>query len=290
MENENIVSPAAPADSAPATNEQPSTSAATDTPQGEAQPQPAAPQDTEAKPRARGAQQRIEQLVWQRQEAERRAADYEARLAAVERERVQTQQRQELASQAPDIRNFNDLQSYLAAEREYTAKVAETQAMAKWESRMEEMAVRQAQMNERAQAQYQQVAKENSVLSERYQSGIKKYPDFVEKVNNPELPSIRGTPAYYAILESDKFEDISYALANNPNELDRLGMIADPIRATREIAKLEAKFSGPAVTSAPPPPPSRTGSTASGPKDWSQMSTAEHIRTYREQKSRKRFG
>lgn len=281
MENENF-SPAAPAASAPATNEQPSTSAPSDTSQGTAPQDPAGSQTPEQKPRARGAQQRIEQLVWQRQEAERRAIEAESRLAAAQREREVAQTRQQLEADEPNPDKFADLRSYMAAHSAWTQRKAEFSANERWEQRMAESTARQAQAYAEQVRFQQHQEMESRELNSRFEEGVKKYPDFLDKIQNPELPNIRGTHAFNAVmrLRPDKFVEVSYALANNPAELERIGAIADPYMAMHEVASLAARLSGPAATSAPPPPPSRNGASASGPRDWNGMSTREHAQAY----------
>ena len=291
MSTENT-SPDVPAESSSATpDEQPNSSADSQGQEGQA-PQNPAPSNPENKPRVRDAQHRIGQLVYQRQEAERRAAELEARLAAYERDQQHAQARQQLDASEPNPDQFPDLRSYMAAVSAWTEQRATLKATADWERRMEENAARQAQLAARDFATMQAQQAEQTELQTRFVEAVKKYPDYIDKVNNPELPSIRGTHAYQALmrLPKEKFVDASYALANNPMELERLGMIPDPYVASQEIHALVSKLSGPAVTSAPPPPPNRTGNAATGPKDWRQMTTAEHVKAYREAKHKRRFG
>lgn len=275
-----VSAPAAPVESAPTTDIQ-----STDAP-AEGSENLEASKAEEAKRPPTKLQKRIDQLTQQRYEEQRAREAAEMRLAQYERQQQLTQQFAKHESEFPDINRFNDLPSYNRAVAEWASTMAETRANAKWEERLQRMAQENAVQTAHLAEQHRHVMQENHALTEKMGSAVRKYADFHQVVGNPELPSIRGTPAYYAILQADNFADISYALAKNPAELERIASIADPVRAGIEVARLDAKFSGNAATSAPPPPPNRSGSTVIN-KATSDMSTAEWM-AWREGQLKKR--
>lgn len=267
---------AAPVDSAPT----PEVIDASTPPQdGQVTPEP-------VKPPSR-LQKRIDQLTFEKNEDRRAREAAEAKLADFQRQQQLHQQFSQLDSQAPQIDRFQSLHEYQMAMSNWTAQRAAMAATAQWEQRYaQEQAQRQA-MTHQAMAQQVQVMRENAVIEEKLTAGTKKYPDLIQVVNNPELPPIRSNPVLLqALLSADNPADIAYYAAKNPAEYERLLSIRDPVQATREVMKLDAKFSGSGSTSAPPPPPNRNGTTTA-PRDWSQMSTAEHVKAYAE-RNRKR--
>lgn len=270
IDNDNVA-PAAPAESAPAqtisTTPETSPSVAQDT----APPAPKGPSRLQA---------RIDEITRQRYDEQRAREAAEAKLAAYERERTQTQAMRSLESEEPRIDQFDNLPAYQRAYADWTIKRATAQATSQWEQRMQEQAAQQAQMNQRAFAQQQRFYAEEQALSEGMAEGVKKYPDFQAVLTNPELPSVRGTPLFDTIMAAENRVDIAYSLAKKPGELERL-LSLHPLQQAREIFRLDAQFSGNAATSAPPaPPPSRNGSPAAQTKDWGEMSTAEHAKAY----------
>lgn len=232
-------------------------------------------------------QKRIDELTAQRYEEQRRADDAHARLAAFERKQALTQQFSELDAKAPRVDQFQDLQSYQMAVSDWTTQRAAAIAAAQWDERMQQFTAQQTQQQQRVMAEQHKVMRDNVRLEERMSAGVKKYPDFHAVVGNPELPSVRGSPLFDAVLESDNAVDIAYSLAKNPAELERLLGITDPIRISREVFRLDSKFTGNGATQAPPPPPQRNGASAA-PKDYGQMSTAEHVKAYLGAKAKRR--
>lgn len=282
------VAPAAPAPavSAPANDQstaQPANDAGTGSPavppSGEAQP-PAAPKHSRL-------QTRIDQITRERYEEQRQREAAESKLAAYERHQQLAQQFSQIDQQTPKIDSFDSLHSYQMAMSDWTARRAAMVATAQWESRMQEMQARQAQQNEQATKERDRVMRENVTLEQKMAAGVKKYPDFQTVIMNPELPTVRGTPLFDAILAAENAVDISYALAKNPAELDRLLAISDPMHLAREVFRLDGKFTGAPATSAPPPPPQRTGSAATS-KNWGEMSTGEHVKAYLGAKAKRR--
>lgn len=252
----------------------------------EGQPQPA-PETTDTRPK-QGASQRIKELTWQRHEAERRAQQFEAELGQIKRQHALQTQFSQIESEAPDINRYQSLADYQMAMADWNAKRTAAVVTAQWEERQQAVDQQRAQQAQQFYAQQQRVAQENAVLESKMAAGAKKYPDFMQAVTSEDIGSVRGTPLFGLILECDNAHDIAYSLAKNPGEIDRLLSLRSMPAMAREVMKLDAKFSGTAAASPPPaPPPSRNGASAAGPKDWTDMSTAEHIKAYRERKSKR---
>lgn len=273
------VAPAAPAESAPAEVQ------SQETPIAESHEDQPAPKADEPKGNPR-LQKRFDELTRARYDAERRAAELEAQLARQQRQDQIQRQISEIEASKPRPDAFGSLVEYGDALVAHAKKSAMTEAMAAWQELQERSAAEQAVAINRQMAVQQQIERENTVLSDKFSSAVKEFPDFHKVVGNPDLPSVRGTPAYLAMLEADNFAKIAYHLAKTPGEFDRVFSIADPIRATREISRLDAQFSGNGATSAPPPPPSRSGSTVAS-KDPKDMTTEEWMR-WREGELKKR--
>lgn len=273
-------SQAAIAESAPAPEQQSPETQSTDVVEGEST------KVEEPKPQNPRLQKRFDELTKARYEAERRAAELEARLAQQERQQTLKQHFTQLDAEKPRPEQFQTLAEYGDAVGSWATRKAVAEAHAAWEARQEQDAAEQAVRMQHHLAVHQEIARDNEVLTEKFASAAKKYPDFAQVVSNPELPSVRGTHAYKAMLLTENFGDISYFLAKNPAEYDRIFSIADPIRATREIAQLDAKFSGNGATSAPPPPPSRNGSSVVN-KSTKDMTDAEWM-AWREGELKKR--
>lgn len=283
MDSTNTV-PAAPVESAPTPEQSTDTTPQVTHEGAEATPAPVA--DPERESRARSAKDRIDQLTARYREQERRAQAAEAQLDQHRRQQELHQQFTQLDAQEPQADSFDSLQSFQRAYGDWNAKRAAAVAMAGWEARMQQESARQAQFNEQAMQQQARVMQENAVIETKMSSGSKKYPDFHQVIGNPDLPTVRGTPLLEIVLAADHSEDIAYSLAKTPGALERL-LALHPVQQAKEINRLDSKFSGSAPTSAPPPPPQRNGS-ATAVKDWNDMSTAEHVKAYRAERTRKR--
>lgn len=223
--------------------------------------------------------ERISQLLQERYQERQAREAAEARLAEFERKQTQTQQFSQLSAEMPDIARYQSLADYNRDMAMWAAKVGEQNALAKWEERQQQANQQNAQQARAMFAEQQRVVAEDSVIGQKMSDGVKKYADFEQVVANPDLPSIRRTPLFGIVLESDHAVDIAYSLAKNPAEMERLATLSlqNPQRAAREVFKLDQGFSGNGVTSAPPPPPSRNGSAAVN-KETRDMSDAEWMK------------
>lgn len=269
---------ATPAESAPAT--EPVTPAAGGSEGASpADPAKAAAAEEASKPKPPSRlQSRINELTQQRYDEQRRADALEAQLAQHKRQQEFNQGIAKLDASEPQIDRYQSLAEYQRAMADWTTQRAVAHANAQWEQMMEQRAANDARF--RAQAIQQQVAaqQEMAEIERKLGGGVKKYPDFVQVVTNPELPNVRGTALGSILMEADHADDISYSLAKNPGELERL-LSLHPVQAAKEIYRLDQKFAGAPPTSAPPPPPQRSG-TSHGSRDWSEMGTSEHAKAY----------
>ena len=84
--------------------------------------------------------------------------------------------------------------------------------------------LQQLGMTPEQQIQRAQQKQYNQFTQSRVAETTQKYPDFSEKVNNPQLPDLtRVNPAVLqALVASPNFADIAYHLASNPQEAWRI--------------------------------------------------------------------
>jgi hypothetical protein len=220
--------------------------------------------ETAPEDKKNGVQKRIDELTRQRyeeaearKEAEARIKQYEAQMAELQAKQAQG----DLESRKPKIEDFDYDQGRF--EEAYSSWLGEVN------QRNQEVQQQQAQQ----QAQYEAQLKRQIEVERKIAEGRVKYPDFDEKVNNPQVPSLAqmNQAAFEALIESEQTADLSYYLANNPSEVYRFqGM--SPVKAIKEIAKLESKLQAkPATTTKAPPPPTdisgKAEATSGPPKD-----------------------
>jgi len=141
---------------------------------------------------------------------------------------------------------------------------------------------------EASRTQQTQAQQEREVISkagERMDAAMEKYPDFEEKVFNPNL---KITPEMRYVLDrSEQGWDVAYYLANNPAEANRIASLDDKL-AAKEIGKIEAKLDSkpaPKLTKAPPPTHS-IGQGKSAQVDLNKVSMDEYRRIRKEQGAR----
>lgn len=206
-------------------------------------------------------------IYWRKQKAEARADYFRDR----DRGGVQQPPPQEpLPGVAPEPKpsDFEDYDKYVIALTDHRVKVAR----AEWE--------RDAQRR-----QEQQSAQERGqALQAKLQEGFQKYADFEEVAFDRTATHI--TPMIVDILsDCDHPADVAYYLAKNRVEGVAISRMT-PIKAAREIAKLEVKLAGQAnspppappvrkVTAAPPPINPVVGGSAGITKDPNKMSQKE---------------
>lgn len=241
----------------------------------EAPPVESKPQDevAETKKALRGVQKRINELTRERHAAEERGraeAEYWRNQAQAHAQRLQEIER---SAPGPRFDQFNDIEAYSQAVAQHESQKAVQAALDQERQQQAKTA------HEMAQRQQQIVAQQNfeRVLAQKLEAATKKFPDFVEVVSGEDLPGIRDTPAFAAILDSEVGAEVMYYLGKNPVKAHQLVGLS-PIGQVREIARIEQAIqSGKLVSSAPPPPETINGGKGSGPKTPEQMSYDEFV-------------
>lgn len=226
-------------------------------------------------------QSRFDELTRQRYEEQRAREAAEAKLAEIERERTQAKQFQDIDAEFPDINRYESLAAYNRAVADWSSKRSVAMAHAEWEKRSREQGEQQAQQYAQAERQRMQQEQITAAIERKMEVGRTKYPDFMDAVANPELPPIRQHPMLLgALMECANSHDIAYALAKNPAEYERFYAMRNPWQIARELNALDTKFTGSGATTQAPPPPPRLNGSSTGKKDYTEMSTEEHVKAY----------
>lgn len=210
------------------------------------------------KPNKKTAQERISELVRQREEA-RQQAESERHL------RMQAEQQLPRSPSGPPQEDqFDSYDDFVVAKAEYKILQRQQEQALQYQQQQQIQAQHEARIRYRTQAE---MARD-------------KYEDFDQVVNNPNLPITEHMAQ--AIAESDQGADVAYHLGKNPQEAQRIAGLS-PLAAARELGRIEAALTAPTpkkVTTAPKPPPSvgqRSGGSQKAPKDMSY----EEYRAYR---------
>lgn len=220
--------------------------------------------DTEEKKRA-GVQKRIDQLTRQRYEEQRRREELEQQL-----KELQAKQDQPKPVVAPNPEDFEDYNEYLERQADFLAHRAQ--------EKISEAQKQQAQADQQRQLREEQ-ANRTQRFKERVEAEIDQYEGFLDKVNDPVFNQITESmhqDLITLIQESEKGTALTYHLANNLAEADRIARL-NPVLAARELALLEAsiKLPQPKKVSDAPDPIAPIGGNEEAVKDPSQMSTDE---------------
>ena len=185
-------------------------------------------------------EKRFSEITKQREEArqeaqrEREARQaLEARLQALEKQSAPQPQAQ-VAEQEPQPHQFTDAFEYAKALTDYRV-----------EQRLAQEKAEQAEIA--AKAERQKVADQWAKKVEAAKSEMPDFDEMVQSASDVIVPDhIRD-----AMLESDVGPKLLYHFAENP-ELARSIAAMPPIKALREIGKLEAKFEAPKQAEKPP--------------------------------------
>lgn len=214
------------------------------------------------KPQRRSrAQERIDALTREKYERDREIAFLQEQMNALQQ---QVQPSEEPEDDMPRLSEFGyDEEQYHNALRQWNKGKIDS-----FQEKQQKVAEQQRQQAYEMQQQ--------AILKEKVEKATKKYPDFVDKVFDPSLPSLRemNPVAFDAVLQSDSGEDVAYYLANNPQELYRFASM-NPMQTVREITMMEMKLKAapPQQVRTPPKPPSTVSQGASeAVSDPNQMS------------------
>lgn len=215
-------------------------------------------------------QRRIDQITWQKHEAERRynAAVFREQemareLEQLRRERAEQQRR---ASMPTPEQYGMDAEQYRRAMEQHSQQWIEQQ---------------QREASERMQAQQQAQMREHAqrAINARIAEAVEKYSDYAEVVGNPALPPLQtvNPPLFAALMEHEQMAELTYYLGKHPSDAHRIASLS-PAKAILEMGKIAGRLSaGPArQTSNAPAPPATVGSAATadtGPSDKDDTET-----------------
>ena len=201
--------------------------------------------DTSEKPK-KGFQKRIDELTRmryeeaeKRKEAEEQARQYQAELDKLRQQYTQTTHE----TTKPRLEDYLSHDEWAAATEHWMREGLNQQLTAQQEALKQQQA-------------YQQQLEKQRQIQTNITKAQQKYPDFMVKVNNPELPSLAqiNQSAYDALVESESFGEVAYYLASNPSEIYEFSHLT-PIQAVKKIATIESRLSSkPSQTKAPAPP------------------------------------
>ena len=226
---------------------------------------PEEPQEPEKPKRRSRAEERINALTKKVYDAQKQTEQYQRQIAEMQQHMNQQQQ--------VPMDNMPKLADYDYDEGQYQ------QALNQWSQQQ-----RQAWEQEQAQRYQQQIMQQQEMqrqatIQAKVSEGIQKYPDFMQKVMDPNLPKLADVnqAAFEAVIESDVAADVAYYLANNPQEVYSFASLT-PVQAIRKVAQIEGKLnSRPQTKSVPPKPPTRVAGNSEAVQDPSKMSTEEFM-------------
>lgn len=213
-------------------------------------------------------------------EAQAEARRYREQLEQLQRgdkpEAAQTGRQDSAAPTRPTLEDFDfDQERYL-------------EALADWRIEERERAKSQA---EKTKAEQQTVQERIATLQSKEAEFAKAHPDYEGVAKSPHVP-ITEAMANVMLENPDTAPAIAYYLGQNLDEAREIAQMA-PLAQARALGLIEAKVSMPAKAPPPPKPVPKTPTVpptlqpgASGAKDWSQMSTEEHVRAYRERQQK----
>jgi hypothetical protein len=234
--------------------------------------QEATPETPEAKPEPKeepipkGVQKRIDRAVRQKYEAEARTKALEEQLERLQR--AAPQQHRQPEQGTPTIDKFDNLDDYVAAKAEWIAdkKIKET---------LTEQQQRQAEEREAAERK-KTVDSWSKRLAQATAS--EEMPDFEDALASSDVPM---TPVMqHGIMTSEIGTKLAYYLAKNPEEAEKISMMA-PDGVMRALGRLEERLATQKKTSVPTsaPEPIKAISTRTVvTKDPGKMSDAEYAK------------
>jgi hypothetical protein len=215
---------------------------------------PAASDEPEGKPKSQGVQKRIDELVRQREDAERRAeAERQEKLrllALVEKggKPEKPAEDEDPEPQRPAREAFAEPGAFESALAEYADKKADWSARrAVKEALAENDRAQQKRQIEQAQKQAQEA------YAGRVQKAAEKYPDYKDVAESPNVTV--SIPMAHAIMQSEHGPEIAYHLGKNPEEAKRIASL-NPVQQLVEVGLIVAKLTATApATAAPAPKP-----------------------------------
>ena len=170
-------------------------------------------------------ERRFSELTKRAKQAEAQKAELESRLQELEAKNAPQQQYQEpdVLGEKPQASQFQDAFEY-------------AEALAEWSA---EKALVERDKQEAERRANEERAKLNQAWTERVNKAKAEMPDFEEMVASSTV--VVGDAVRDAILESDVGPQILYHLASDDDIAQKIAAMP-PIKALREIGKLEARF------------------------------------------------
>jgi chromosome segregation ATPase len=218
------------------------------------------------KPKKRSrAEERINALTREKYEAQK-AAEAARRQVAEYQEYLQRQQTQP-QTEMPKLADYD----YDEGRYQQAVQAWNHQQLSSYQEQQQQYAQQQAYQAEQMRQQ--------QVLQAKIAEGQQKYPDFVQKVNDPNLPPLReiNPAAFQAVMESDAAADVAYYLASNPQEVYAFASM-NPVQAIRTVAQIESRLGKtPTKGVSPGTPPTRLRGNVESVKDPEKMSTEEWL-------------
>lgn len=188
----------------------------------------------------------------QKLRAQRLAAELEQTRRELEALRQQAQPKTQAYTSEPDINQFDTLDEYKEALKQYTARTAVEQ----WQYEQLERQAREA--NQRQQAEWAHKMEQAIDGSEEAVEAIQEFTYFAQEAERkaPAVANAIGS----ALKESDIGPELVIHLGKHPETIERLvGM--SPYRAVAELGRIEAEIlakkegkAKPVTTQAPKPP------------------------------------
>jgi len=224
-----------------------------------------APEVEEPEKKKTGAEKRIDQLTYEKYEEQRQRKALEERLKELE-----SKVEQPKPVVAPREEDFDDYNEYQEKQADYLAHLAAQKLQAR--QQQDTQLAEQRALEEKA-------AERTQKFVERVNSESSQYEGFQEKVNDPTFNAItkQMDPDLIALIqESDKGTALTYHLATNIAEADRISRLS-PVLAARELSLIEASIQlpQPKKISDAPDPVKPIGGNESAVKNPDDMSMDE---------------
>jgi hypothetical protein len=239
--------------------------------------------DESSEPKPKGVQKRIDELTRLRHEAQRER-DHWRELAM----RQQAPAKQE-APQADKPKALPKLEDFNYDEAAYQA------ALITHATQEASRKVREELRAEEAERQKAERAKSWKTRENEFKA---KNPDYEDVVYTAPISDAMAD----LIMESEIGAELAYYLGKNTDEASRIAQL-DPVKAARELGRIEAKLEKPPaapvaprpppVSKAPPPPPRIEATESAAPiradsPDSDKLSDAEWMRLRNKQVARKK--
>jgi hypothetical protein len=222
-----------------------------------------------------GAQKRFDELTREKYDA-RREAEYWREMAMRSQPQPEPVKAEPVATPEPDLEDFGyDQAKFKAAWNEWSRATIKAEIAA--ELKAEREAAKAAEREQRH--------------AERVQKYATQKPDFVSKVNDPYLPV--SPPMAEVIKDSDYGAELLEWIADNREAAQAIYRLP-PHVAHKELGKIEDRIEAakrrpavPAVSKAPPPPPTVEAVEPEVDKDPENMAINDWVK-WREKQLRKR--